>query len=237
MRDRFGAVARRRFRCGAALCIAALVPVGAGAQGFKFEKDPGAQQRAAEEAARGARVAENLSTPCKQAIKDKKIAVIIGEEQTNGVVLARQENYGPHFQLINARLQALGLRTYTPEEIRKQIAQAEIDAYFKNNPDAALSAAKRLGANFVLRGLIVSQATYNPIVRVNQVTVGMGFTLAAADGRTVANAGANAASYAGPDVRAMALTLLNENADEVVSRLYSEYCRNAEVAAPAKARK
>jgi len=89
----------------------------------------------------------------------------------------------------------------------------------------------------VLRGLIVSQATYNPIVRVNQVAVGMGFTLAAADGRTVANAGANAASYAGPDVRAMALTLLNENADEVVSRLYSEYCRNAEVAAPAKARK
>ena len=237
MQDMFGAVARRRVRRCGALCVAALVSFGAGAQGFKFEKDPGADRQAAEAAARGARVAENLSTPCKQAIKDKKIAVIIGEEQTNGVVLARQENYGPHFQLINVRLQALGLRTYTPEEIRKQIAQAEIDAYFKNNPDLALSAAKRLGANFVLRGLIVSQATYNPIVRVNQVAVGMGFTLAAADGRTVANAGANAASYAGPDVRAMALTLLNENADEVVSRLYSEYCRNAEVAAPAKTRK
>ena len=74
-------------------------------------------------------------------------------------------------------------------------------------------------------------------MRVNQVSVGMGFTLAASDGRTVANAGASAASYAGPDVRAMAVTLLNEQADEVVSRLYSEYCRNAEVAAPAKARK
>jgi hypothetical protein len=219
------------------LCAATLWPLGAAAQGFKFEKDPGAQQKAAEEAARQGRVAANLSTPCKDAIKNKKIAVIIGEEQTNGVVLARQENYGPHFQLINGRLQALGLRTYTPEEIRKQIAQAEIDAYFKNNPDAALSAAKRLGANFVLRGLIVSQAAYNPIVRVNQVSVGMGFTLAASDGRTVANAAANAASYAGPDVRAMALTLLNENADEVVSKLYSEYCRNAEVAAPAKSRK
>jgi hypothetical protein len=221
----------------AALCIAVLIPFGAMAQGFKFSQDPGAERQAAEAAARQGRVVENLSTPCKQAIKDKKIAVIIGEEQTNGVVLARQENYGPHFQLINVRLQALGLRTYTPEEIRKQIAQAEIDAYFKNNPDAALSAAKRLGANFVLRGLITSQATFNPIVRVNQVAVGMGFTLAASDGRTVANAGANAASYAGPDVRAMALTLLNENADEVVSRLYSEYCRNAELAAPAKARK
>ena len=227
----------RRLCIGAALCAVALAPIGAIAQGFKFEKDPGAQQQAAEAAARQGRVAENLSTPCKDAIKNKKIAVIIGEEQTNGVVLARQENYGPHFQLINGRLQVLGLRTYTPEEIRKQIAQAEIDAYFKNNPDAALSAAKRLGANFVLRGLITSQAAYNPIVRVNQVSVGMGFTLAASDGRTVANAAANAASYAGPDVRAMALTLLNENADEVVSKLYSEYCRNAEVAAPAKSRK
>jgi hypothetical protein len=224
-------------RVSVMLCAVALWPPAALAQGFKFEKDPGAQQRAAEEAARGARVAQNLSTPCKEAIKNKKIAVIIGEEQSNGVVLARQENYGPHFQLINGRLQALGLRTYTPEEIRKQIAQAEIDAYFKNNPDAALSASKRLGANFVLRGLITSQATYNAIVRVNQVSVGMGFTLAAADGRTVANAAASAASYAGPDVRAMAVTLLNEQADEVVSRLYSEYCRNAEVAAPAKARK
>ena len=226
-----------RLCIGAVLCAVALAPIGAIAQGFKFEKDPGAQQQAAEAAARQGRVAANLSTPCKDAIKNKKIAVIIGEEQTNGVVLARQENYGPHFQLINGRLQALGLRTYTPDEIRKQIAQAEIDAYFKNNPDAALSAAKRLGANFVLRGLITSQAAYNPIVRVNQVSVGMGFTLAASDGRTVANAAANAASYAGPDVRAMALTLLNENADEVVSRLYSEYCRNAEVAAPAKSRK
>jgi hypothetical protein len=237
MSGTFRAAIHTRVLAVAALCVGALVSFGAAAQGFKFEKDPGAQQRAAEEAARGARVAQNLSTPCKDAIKNKKIAVIIGEEQTNGVVLARQENYGPHFQLINGRLQALGLRPYTPEEIRKQIAQAEIDAYFKNNPDAALSAAKRLGANFVLRGLIVSQAAYNPVVRVNQVSVGMGFTLAASDGRTVANAAANAASYAGPDVRAMALTLLNENADEVVSKLYSEYCRNAEIAAPAKSRK
>ena len=57
------------------------------------------------------------------------------------------------------------MRTFTPEEIRAQIAQAEIDAYFKNNPDAALSAAKRLGASFILRGLISSEARMNPIIR------------------------------------------------------------------------
>jgi hypothetical protein len=226
-----------RARC--ALAAAAFLPLAALAQqGFSFSKDQerSAQQQAAEEAARQNRVAANLSTPCRQAIKDKKIMVIIGEQQSNGVVLAQQQNYGPHFQLINARLRGLGLQTFTPEEIRKQIAQAEIDAYFRNDPDAALSASRRLGAAFVMRGLITSQASVNPVLRVNQVSVGMGFTLASSGGKTVADAAASAASYAGPDVRAMALTLLNEQADEVVSKLYSDYCRNADVAA-AKAKK
>lgn len=211
------------------LCL--LLAQAASAQGFKFEQDPGGKRMAEEAAERQQRVAANLSTPCRQALKNKKIMVVIGEQQSDGQVQAQQQNYGPHFQGINARLQALGLRTYTPEEIRKQVAQAEIDAYFKNDPDAALGASKRLGAQFVLRGLITSQATYNPVVQVNQVSVGMGFTLAAANGRTVANAQAAAASYAGPDVRAMALTLLDEHADEVVSKLYSDYCQHA-VTAP-----
>jgi hypothetical protein len=220
-----------------AFLIAALLPLGVAGQGFKFSQDPGAQQQAAEEAARQQRIANNLSTPCRDAIKNKKIMLIIGEQQSNGVVLAQQQNYGPHFQVINMRLRGLGLQTYTPEEIRKQIAQAEIDAYFKNDPDAALSASRRLGASFVLRGLITTQASVNPVLRINQVSVGMGFTLAASSGKNVADASAAAASYAGPDVRAMALTLLNEQADEVVSKLYSDYCRNADVGASAKAKK
>jgi hypothetical protein len=64
--------------------------------------------------------------------------VMIGERRSNGIVEAHQENYGPHYDAINKRLKALGLRTYTPQEIRRQIAQAEIDAYFRNDPDAAL---------------------------------------------------------------------------------------------------
>ena len=78
--------------------------------------------------------------------------VLIGERQSNGYIAAQQQNYGPHFNAINNRLRALGLQTYTPEEIRRQIAQAEIDAYLKNDQEAMLSAAKRLGASFVLRG-------------------------------------------------------------------------------------
>jgi len=160
--------------------------------------------------------------------------VVIGERQSNGYIAAQQQNYGPHFQAINARLRALGLRTYTPEEIRRQIAQAEIDAYFRNDPDAALTASKRVGANFVLRGLITSEAAPNPIIAVNQVSVTMTFTLYGTSGRLISNREATSSSYAGANVERMALTLVKENADEVVPALYADYCRNA---APAAAKK
>jgi len=216
------------------LAMLFLLPAGqASAQGFKFSQPDPAP--AAEEAARQERIAQQLSTPCRAELKGKKIAVIIGEVQSNGYIAAQQQNYGPHFQAINARLRSLGLATYTPEEIRKQIAQAEIDAYFRNDPDAALAAAKRLGASFVLRGLISSQAVMNPVIRVNQVSVNMGFTLTGANGRIISDTGASSSSYAGADVSSMALTLVNEQADEVVARLYGDYCRNAAPAGGSKA--
>jgi len=195
------------------------------AQRFSFSQPDDSDQQ--EQAARDARIAGDLSVPCRADLKNKKIMVVIGERQSNGFVETRQQNYGEHYRAINKRLQALGLRTYTPEEIRRQIAQAEIDAYFRNDPDAALSASKRLGASFVLRGLISSQATPNPLIAVNQVSVNMGFTLTGSNGRVISDTEASSASYAGSDVQKMALTLVNEKADEVVATLYADYCRNA----------
>jgi hypothetical protein len=209
-----------------------LASAPAGAQGFKFSQ-PDESDRLEQEA-RQSQIAEQLSTPCRAGLKDKKIMVIIGVRQSNGYIAAQQQNYGPHFQSINARLRALGLRTYTPEEIRRQIAQAEIDAYFRNDPDAMLNASKRLGASFVLRGLISSQATGNPMMAVNQVTVNMKFTLYGSDGRLISDTEASSGSYAGANIEHMALTLVNEKADEVVPALYADYCRKA---GPAAARK
>ncbi|HXX85528.1 MAG TPA: hypothetical protein VEN29_16305 [Casimicrobiaceae bacterium] len=198
------------------------------AQGFKFSQPDDADR--AESEARQAKIADQLSTPCKAALKDRKIMVLIGERRSNGFIVAQQQNYGPHFQAINTRLRALGLKTYTSEEIRRQIAQAEIDAYFRNDPDAALNASKKHGASFILRGLISSQASMNPIIPVNQVVVDMDFTLTGADGRVISDTHANSGSYAGADVQHMALTLVNEQADEVVAKLYSDYCSNAGLA-------
>jgi hypothetical protein len=203
----------------------------ASAQGFKFEQPNTGPT--AEEIDKQNRVAWELSTPCRADLKGKKIMLIIGEERSNGYIAAQQQNYGPHYQAINGRLRAMGLQTFTPEEIRRQIAQAEIDAYFKNNPDAALSAAKRLGASFILRGVISAQAVPSIIAGVNTVTVSFAFTLTGGNGRIVSDTTASSSSYSGTDVSRMALTLVNEQIDEVVAKLYGDYCRNA---APASAR-
>jgi hypothetical protein len=201
----------------------ALCGAGAGhAQGFKFSQEDNTAK--AKDEARQQAITERLSTPCGDQLKDKKIMLIIGEQQSGGGILANQDNYGPHFQVINQRLRALGLRTYTPEEIKKQVAQAEIDAYFKGNPDAALSASRRLGASFVLRGLITANTSVNPIIRVNEVTVNLGFSLADSNGRMVSDATAQGGSFSGSDIRSAAARLINEQADEVVAKLYSDYC-------------
>ena len=212
--------------------LALLAPLAASpvlaAEGFKFSNpDPIDEQEKAEKDASVSRIADQLSTPCRQKLKDKKIMVMIGERQSNGVIYAQQQNYGAHFDAINRRLRYLGLRTFTPDEIRRQIAQAEIDAYFRNDPDAALSASKRLGASFILRGLISSQASVNRMIPVNQVFIDMDFTLTGNDGHVISDAQANTGSYAGANVSKMALTLVNEKADEVVAKLYSDYCRYA----------
>ena len=196
------------------------------AQDFKFSNDEEADK--AKEAGRKDRIRAQLASPCREKIRDQKILVLVGESRV-GRIEANQAVYGEHFNAINSRLRAQGLRTYTQAEITAQIAQAEVDAYFRNDPDAALNASKKLAAQYILRGVISSVATRNAMINVNQVTIRMNFTLTGADGRLISQASAENASYAGQDTTGMALTLINERADDVVARLYSDYCRAAGV--------
>jgi hypothetical protein len=207
-----------------ALCVSLSAATAVHAQGFKFSNEDTSDK--AREAERQAKVQALLATPCRDKIRNQKIMVLIGEDR-NGVIYASQASYSPHVDAINGRLRSLGLRTYSPEEIRRQVAQAEIDAYFKNDPDAAISASKRLAAQYILRGLIATQSGRNAIINVNQVSVAMNFTLTGANGRMISQADARNESYAGRDTRGMALTLINERADEVVAQLYSDYCQRA----------
>jgi hypothetical protein len=209
-----------------ALCFA-IPPVLA----FNFSEEE-TQQKATDNTSRK-HVSQQLATPCKEALKNRKILVVIGERGSRGIN-AQQSHYSPHFNSINQRLRNLGLKTYTQEEITAQVAQAEIDAYFRNDPDAALNASRKMGADFILRGVISSRTAINPVLRIPEVYINMGFTLSAADGRTISDVGAHAESYSGTDTLGMALTLVNEQASGVVARLYSDYCRNAGISGDAK---
>jgi hypothetical protein len=206
--------------------VALALPVAAAAQGFKFSDADKAREQ--EKAERQQRIAAQLSTPCRERIKNRRIMVVIGEE-VNGVMQARQSKYRPQFDAINERLRGLGLRTYTQAEIQAQIAQAEIDAYFRNDPEAARLAAKRLAANYTLKGVISTRAMRNAIINVNQIAVSMNFVLTGADGKRVAQAEAQSQSFSGADVHGMTQTLVNEQAEEVVAKLYSAYCQQPEV--------
>jgi hypothetical protein len=208
----------------AVLPVLTLALISGGAQAFKFSEEE--QKGAADDQARAQRIGQLVSTPCKQQLKNRKIMLVIAERTANGYNTT-QSRYGPHFQAINHRLRALGLKTFTQEEVRAQIAQAEIEAHFRNDPDAAINASKKLGANFILRGLITTQTGINPVLKINEVAVHMGFTLVSSGGKTISSVTAKADSYSGTDTLGMALTLVNEEADEVVARLYNDYCRVA----------
>ena len=53
----------------------------------------------------------------------------------------------------------------------------------------------------------------------------MHFVLTGANGAKISETQARSQSYAGADSAGMALTLINEQAEEVVARLYSDYCQ------------
>lgn len=165
-----------------------------------------------------------VSAACKERLAKEKVMVLVAERGNNGMN-ADQGRYGQHFQAIDRRLQKQGMRTMSQEEIKKQVAQAEIDAHFRNDPDAALQAAQKHGASLTLRGVISSRRGVNPMLRINEVYINMGFALVNADGRYVAEASASSDSYSGGDTVGMAATLINEQADGVVRRLLSGYCK------------
>jgi hypothetical protein len=179
----------------------------------------------AEAAARSQSIQSLVSVPCRQRLKDQRILLLIGE-QSSGQWQTDQNRFGQFVRLIDTRLKGLGLRTYTQQQIKAGIAQAEVDAYFKNDPDAALSASKRLGADYILRGVINSQTGINPVVQVNEVAVNVNLTLSTASGRVLSDVSAHSDSYSGTDTLATALDLVKEQADPLVAQLYNAYCNS-----------
>jgi hypothetical protein len=212
----------------ARLAVASLLVLSGTVHAFSFSEEEAKEKSAA---SAKPRAAAPIPAECREKLKNEKVLVLVAERGNNGFN-ADQSRFGGHFMSIDRRLQKQGLRTFSQEEVKKQVAQAEIDAYFRNDPDAALNASKKYGATLTLRGVISSRHSVNRMLGINEVYVNMGFALVAPDGHYIAEASAGSDSYSGGDTVGMALTLINEQADGVVNRLLRGYC--AEVGAKAK---
>ncbi|MDD3462637.1 MAG: hypothetical protein PHW07_03225 [Sulfurospirillaceae bacterium] len=189
---------------------------------FSFSQEE--QKVELERAVKKEEIAYLKTTPCGKSLKNKKIALMIGERTQSGIS-AKQSKYGPLAEVINRKLKDLGLRIYTESEIKNQIAQAEVEAYMAGDTDGAINAAKKLSANFLLKGVISTQAQQNRVVNVAEVTVTMTFTLTSSSGKTISTVSKTYESYSGNDTFSTARRLVEEEGDEVVAKLYSDFCR------------
>jgi hypothetical protein len=191
---------------------------------FSAEAEKARADAQAAQAQQAAEIDALVSVPCQQRLKNRKILQLVAERNTDGWQTS-QERYGPFFQVIDQRLRALGLKTYTQEQIRQHIAQAELEAYFNNDPDAALSASRRLAADYFVRGSISTTAAVNPAVQVNEVAVNVELILSDAGGRVLSEVAVHSESYSGSDTLGTAFALVREQADRMVAQLYNDYCR------------
>ena len=196
------------------------------ASGFTFSGYE--QQQAQEESAQVDEerrvVGELLSVDCSSKLKGQRIAVLIGEERT-GQGSARRTNDGPLFDEINSRLRGLGLKTCTQQEINAQVADAERTAFLNNDMDAAIAAAGRLQARFLLRGLIAVSERRNPILDIDELFLTLTLTLLDRKGRVISTVSATADSYVANDTLQTALQLTREKADRMLAELYNDHCR------------
>jgi hypothetical protein len=199
------------------------------AQPFSFsaaQQQEEEKQRAAEQQ-RAQAIQQLVSVPCRARLKDRKILQLIAE-RADGGWQAQQERYQGLISILDARLKALGLKTYTPEQIKAAVAQAEIDAYFNNDPDGALAASKRLAAQYIIKGDITTKTGVNPTVGVNEVAVDVQLVLMSTSGREISRVEGHLDGYSGHDTLATAAALLRQQADPLVAQLYNDYCRKAE---------
>jgi hypothetical protein len=188
------------------------------------------QEQAAEQGAevqRADAIRQLVSVPCRGRLKNRKILQLMAEHR-EGRWLTEQDRYGRLTSILDTRMRALGLGTYTQEQISSTIAQAEVDAYFNNDPDGALAASKRLSADYILRGDLTMTTGVNEVVGVREVAVDLQLTLSSASGRQLSAVDAHSESYAGVDTLGTATALLKRQADQLVAQLYNDYCRKAD---------
>jgi hypothetical protein len=211
-----------RVRSSIVIIVMSLVLLPATGLAFSFSEESAKDSRA--QSAKAAVVGEALSAPCRSSLKGKRIALLLAERHGGQLSLG---GTGVLFEAINHQLQSLGLHTITQGEINSKIAAAERMAILNNDPDAALAASGRVGADFFIRGVISGRAGKNLMVNANEVAVTIMMTLTDGRGRVLSSQRLSAESWAGQDVVGAALSVVEDEGAVAVARLYRDFCTQA----------
>lgn len=185
---------------------------------------------------------------CPDSFKSKKIATMIGESHRDDRpgyyrVFAywnvaeepnwdrrfgtRKSVYGSLVDNLNASFKTIGLQTYSAEDINAQIAREEQEAFLNNDMDAALSAAERLSADFLLKGNISTLVQTNKVVKVEEVFVTITLSLTDNNGRQLSSAQLSETTFSDADVPATIQRLIAEQASSITNKLFSKTCNGA----------
>ena len=221
---------KSRFRLALLLIIiATLSPFSASC--FSFSEE--AQKEAIEDTTtdRG----NSLATlHCPKSLKAAKIATMIGEIHRDNTLYSRdwesksgskKSVYGNLVDELNGGFQQLGLKTYTAAEINAQIARVEQEAVLNNNIDAAVSAADRLSANFMLKGIISTRSQINRVVNIDEVFVTINLSLLDRSGNLIASAQINETTFSDADILNTIQKLVKKQSREITYQLFKDYCR------------
>ena len=183
---------------------------------------------------------------CPKSLKSATIASMIGEIHRSGgggrnqfygsfmgpdapewhsSSTTNKSVYGNLVDALNVGFQQLGLKTYTSAEINARIARAEQEAVLNNDPDAAIAAADRLSASFMLKGVISTRSQLNRVVNVDEVYVTIDLSLVDRQGRQIASAQISETTFSDADVLNTIHNLVKKQAPSITYTLFKDYCQ------------
>lgn len=199
-----------------------------------------------EDAGEGSPQISLATLQCPDSLKSSKIATMIGEKHRDDRRIhygfwgninpadnpdwdnrfgTQKSVYGSLIDGLNNGFGQLGLRTFTADEINAQIAQEEQEAFLNNDLDAAMTAADRLQADFVLKGIISTLSQTNKAVNIEEVFVTINLTLYSRDGKQISSAQVSETVFSDADIQSTIQKIVNKQADLITYRLFEKYCK------------
>ncbi len=151
--------------------------------------------------------------------------ITVGEPDWDRRFGTKNSVYGPLIDTFNRGFTELGLKTYSPAEIMDLIAKEEQEAVLNNDIEGALSAAKRLQADFLLKGIISTKAQTNKVVKVDELFVSVKLSLSDNSGHQIANAQMSESIFSDADTLGAVQKLVEDQSTSIIYQLFKNYCK------------